>query len=151
VTQYVHRVLAVAGIGVLALHVGTILADAYAHVGVTGAVVPFTSGYRATWVGLGTLAGYLLLLTAATGLARGRLATSARAVRSWRVVHGLGYAAWALALYHGYRSGTDSSTGWVRWTYVACTGAGFGALAWRLAVQAQPRPLLRRPRRGVTA
>ena len=46
--QYVHRAARRrSALGVLVLHVVTILADSYAHVGVTGAIVPFTSGYRA--------------------------------------------------------------------------------------------------------
>jgi sulfoxide reductase heme-binding subunit YedZ len=151
VTQYVHRVLAGLGLGVLMLHIGTIVADSYAHVGVSGAVVPFTSGYRATWVGLGTVAAYLVVATAVLGLARGRIASSAGGARTWRTVHAAGYAAWALALYHGFASGTDSGVAWVRWVYVACTAAGFGALSWRLVAEGRPGSLVRRPRREVTA
>ena len=42
VVQYVHRVTASLGLGVLVLHITTILADSYAHVGWRGAIVPFT-------------------------------------------------------------------------------------------------------------
>jgi hypothetical protein len=150
-TQRVHRALAVTGIAVLAVHVGTILADSYAHVGVTGAVVPFMSGYRATWVGLGTIAAYLLVLTSALGLARGRVAASPAGARLWRPVHALGYLAWAAALYHGLRSGTDSAVAWVRWTYLACAGAGFAAMTWRLLAEMAPRLLVLRRHREVTA
>jgi sulfoxide reductase heme-binding subunit YedZ len=150
VSQYLHRSLAGLGLGVLLLHVLTIVADSYAHVGVTGAIVPFTSGYRATWVGLGTIAAYLFLLTAVLGAARGRLAVSEHGARAWRGVHTLGYVAWVFALYHGFQSGTDRNVGWVRWTFVLCALAGFAAAAWRLFAEARVRPLLRNPRREAT-
>jgi sulfoxide reductase heme-binding subunit YedZ len=132
VGQYVHRVCAGLGLGVLGLHVATILADSYAHVGVSGALVPFTSGYRATAVGLGTIAAYLFVAVAVLGMARGRLAASAAGARSWRAVHSLAYAGWAVAVVHGFTAGTDSGVGWVRALYLACIAAVAGALVARL-------------------
>jgi methionine sulfoxide reductase heme-binding subunit len=120
IVQYVHRVTASLGLGVLLLHVVTALMDSYAGVGITGAIVPFTSGYRATWVGLGTIAAYLIVLVAATGFARGRIAASEKGAAVWRTVHGLSYGAWGLALIHGFESGTDSGQTWVRFLYLAC-------------------------------
>jgi DMSO/TMAO reductase YedYZ heme-binding membrane subunit len=132
VAQYVHRVCAGFGIGVLALHVATIIADSYAHVGVSGALVPFTSGYRATAIGLGTIALYVFLAVAVLGFARGRMAASERGARRWRGVHALSYAAWGIAVVHGFTAGTDSSIGWVRLVYAGCVAAVAGALASRL-------------------
>jgi methionine sulfoxide reductase heme-binding subunit len=133
VLQYVHRTAGALGIGVLALHIVTIVADSYAHVGVTGAVIPFTSGYRATWVGLGTIAMYALLLVAGFGFARGRLAATSTGARVWRMTHLLAYGAWAVAMLHGYTSGTDSDVAWVIALYVLCLISVGGALAVRLA------------------
>jgi len=132
VAQYVHRVCAGLGLAVLVLHVGTVLADSYAGVGVSGALVPFTSGYRATAVGLGTIAAYVFVGVAVLGLARGRVAGSARAVKAWRGAHALAYAGWGLAIVHGFAAGTDSGVGWVRAIYLACIAAVIGALATRL-------------------
>jgi hypothetical protein len=151
VMQYVHRVAASLGLGVLVLHVGTILADSYAHVGVLGAIIPFTSSYRASWVGLGTIAAYTFLGVAALGFARGRLAGTARGAAIWRGLHSLAYAGWGLAMVHGFMSGTDTPVGWVRVLYILCGGAVLGSLAARLA--GPPRPDLTRhgraPRRAV--
>jgi sulfoxide reductase heme-binding subunit YedZ len=132
VAQYVHRVAAGLGLGVLVLHVGTVIADSYAHVNVSGALVPFTAGYKATAVALGTIGAYLLLAVAVLGFARGRMAGSVQAVKAWRGVHALAYAGWAVALVHGFAAGTDSAIGWVRAIYVACIAAVVGALAARL-------------------
>src|SRR5258708_7047729 len=95
VLQYLHRSAGSLGIGVLLVHILTIVADSYADVGVTGAVIPFTAGYRATWVGLGTIAMYCLVLVAGLGFARGRMAASPTGARVWRSIHALAYGAWA--------------------------------------------------------
>lgn len=131
VVQYLHRACAGLGLTVLVLHVGSVLADSYAHVGWRGALIPFTSGYRPTPVALGSLAAYTFLGVAVLGLARGRLAASARAVRVWRGLHGLGYLGWGLAVLHGFTSGTDSHVGWVRLTYLLCVGAVGASVAHR--------------------
>jgi sulfoxide reductase heme-binding subunit YedZ len=133
VVQYVHRASASLGLGVLILHVATIVADAKAHVGVTGAVVPFTANYRASWVGLGTIAAYLILLVATLGFARGRMAASPTGAASWRRVHQVSYAAWPIAIVHGFKSGTDSGVAWVRLLYLACIGAVAVAVFYRSA------------------
>ncbi len=133
VLQYVHRVAAALGIGVLVLHIATILADSYANVGVTGAIVPFTSGYRATWVGLGTLSAYALLAVSAIGFARGRMSSSVGAAKIWRTIHCFAYGAWALAIVHGFATGTDSGLLWVRALYATCGLSVVGALAFRFS------------------
>ena len=130
--QYVHRAAGGLGVGVLVLHVLTIVADSYAHVGVTGAVVPFTSSFRATWVGLGTIAAYLLLLVAVLGYARGRLAGTGRGAAVWRTLHGLGYLAWGLGMLHGLKSGTDTGVAWVSAIYVGCAALVAAAVCFRL-------------------
>jgi DMSO/TMAO reductase YedYZ heme-binding membrane subunit len=132
VLQYLHRALAGLGLAALALHVGTILADPYAHVGWLGALIPFASAYRATAVALGTIATYLLIGVAVLGLARGRIAASVRGARVWRALHGLGYLALGSALWHGVLAGTDSSVGWVRQLYLGCAVAVAASVAVRL-------------------
>jgi predicted ferric reductase len=132
VVQYLHRSFAGLGLCVLLLHVGTILADSYAHVGWRGALIPFTSGYRPTAVALGSLAAYTFLGVAVLGLARGRMAASPRGARIWRGLHGLAYAGWVLAMLHGFTAGSDSSLGWVRLLYLLCLAAVGAAIGSRL-------------------
>lgn len=130
--QYLHRVTAGLGITVLVLHIATILADSYAKVGWRGALIPFTSGYRPTWVALGSLAAYTFLFVAVLGLARGRMAASPRGARIWRGLHGLAYVGWAMAIAHGFTSGTDSGVLWVRALYLTCLVAVLASIAARL-------------------
>ena len=143
VWHYIHRVTASLGLGVLALHITTILADPYARVGWRAAVVPFTSGYRPTWVGLGTLAVYTFVLVAAVGAARGRFAATPRGAALWRQLHCLAYLGWAMAMWHGFVSGTDSDVTWVRALYVLCGVSVVGAMLARLGRVERPRGLKR--------
>lgn len=136
VAQYAHRVTASLGLAVLGLHLTTILADSFAHVGWVAALVPFTSSYRPMWIGLGSIAAYTFLLVAVTGFARGRLTGSARASAAWRVMHGLAYAGWAAAMLHGLRAGTDTGVAWVRWLYVLCFASVLASVALRVFVTA---------------
>jgi predicted ferric reductase len=130
--QYLHRVCAGFGLTVLALHIGTILADSYAHVGWRAALIPFTSSYRPVWVALGSIAAYTFIAVALLGLARGRMAASPRGARIWRTLHCLAYVGWGSAIWHGFMSGTDSSVGWVRLLYITCLVAVLGSVAARV-------------------
>ena len=133
VGQYVHRVVASLGLAVLALHIWAILADSYAGVGWVGALVPFTSGYRPTWVAVGSLAAYSFVIAALTGATRRAFANSPHGAAVWRYLHGVAYAGCALSILHGFTTGTDSSVGWVRVLYVLCLVALGSAVAVRLA------------------
>ena len=130
--QYVHRAAAVFGLLLLVVHVGTVLIDAKAKVGVVGALVPFASSYRPNAVALGSIAAYLMLLIVATGLARGRMARSARGARTWRYVHLLAYVSWGVAVVHGLLAGTDAGLAWVRVLVAACVFVVAVSLAVRI-------------------
>jgi hypothetical protein len=138
--QYLHRIFAGLGLAALGVHFGAILADSFANVGWMGALVPFTAGYRAGAVALGSLALYIFLAVAVLGLARGRIAATPRGARIWRVLHGLAYVGWGLAVLHGFTAGTDSSVGWVRNLYQLCLVAVVGSVAARLLQYRPGRP-----------
>jgi sulfoxide reductase heme-binding subunit YedZ len=137
--QYAHRTAAALGLGLVAVHVVAILADADAGVGVRGAIVPFAADYRPNTVALGSIALYLFLFVAATGVARRRLARSPRAARIWRSTHLLAYVAWISAIGHGFLTGTDSGLLWVRSLYLVCLATVLAALTLRLAAQVRLR------------
>jgi methionine sulfoxide reductase heme-binding subunit len=107
-TQELHRNLSLLAVGFIALHVITTLSDTYVHVGWWSLVVPFVSGYRRLWVGLGTLAFDAVLVVIVTSLFRDRLPHSV-----WRAIHWTVYVAWPLAFLHFLKTGTDSAPG--RW------------------------------------
>jgi sulfoxide reductase heme-binding subunit YedZ len=147
----VHRSAAVIALAMLGLHASLLVADHFVDVSVSGALVPFTAGYRGFALGLGTLAAYGFVVVAATGALRGRLAASARAARAWRGVHLSAYAAWVLAMGHGVLAGTDTLRGWALAMYGAAAFVVAGAIAARLvnAVRVSRSPLVRARRLAV--
>ncbi|MCW2798884.1 MAG: hypothetical protein JWQ70_356 [Aeromicrobium sp.] len=131
--QMAHRSAAVTGLIMLAAHIVLILTDVYVNVSLTGALLPFTAGYRPLALGLGSIAVYLFVLVAISGAARGRLATSARGARTWRRVHLMAYVGWVLSMGHGILAGTDTGTRWTTAIYVACGAAVVFAVGARLS------------------
>ncbi|GAB7006602.1 hypothetical protein JCM18899A_40750 [Nocardioides sp. AN3] len=135
VLQLAHRSAAVVTLALLGLHAVLLVLDSHVAISVPGALVPFTAGYRGIAVGLGTLALYCFAVVALTGAARGRLAGSPRAVRWWRPVHALAYAAWPLAVGHGLLAGTDSMRWWAWCLYGGSTLAVTAAVWTRLSAE----------------
>jgi sulfoxide reductase heme-binding subunit YedZ len=128
VTAGLHRNVSLLVVALVGVHVLTTVTDSYTRIGLTAAVVPFSSGYRTLWLGLGAVAFDLLLAVLLTSLVRDRLS-----YRAWRGVHWLGYACWPVALWHGLGTGTDSRVPWLLALDALCVAAVTGAACWRLS------------------
>ena len=128
VTVSLHRNLSLLTITFTGLHVLTTVTDPFASISVVSVVVPFTSGYRRIWLGLGAVAFDLLLAVLVTSLLRTRISP-----RGWRAVHWAGYACWPVALVHGLGTGTDGAARWVLAVTAVCALAVVSAGVWRLA------------------
>lgn len=128
VTLGVHRNLSLLVTVFLALHILTAELDTFAPVGWLAIVLPFLSSYRPLWLGLGTVAGDLLIALTVTSLLRARIGH-----RVWRLVHWLAYACWPLSIVHGLGTGTDTRSPFVLGLTVLCVIAVLAAVAWRLA------------------
>ncbi|MEO6512367.1 MAG: hypothetical protein ABIO16_15320 [Nocardioides sp.] len=140
IAQLVHRSAAVLTLAMLGLHTVLLVTDSYVDVSISGALVPFTAGYRALAVGLGTLSLYGFAVVSLTGAARGRLAASPRLSRAWRAVHLSAYGAWVLAMGHGVLAGTDTAQTWALALYGGCAALVGAALTTRvLAVRRHAR------------
>lgn len=137
--QAVHRATAVASIGFLLLHVTVKLA--LDHVSPVGAFIPFGLGFSGTdgLIGLGSLAGLLMVVTAVTGALRSAFASPVQVASRWRALHMLAYPAWCSALIHGLYAGRAPKP-WVIVLYSLCLVAVAGAVALR----ASPLPLKRK-------
>jgi sulfoxide reductase heme-binding subunit YedZ len=127
--QLAHRSAGVVTLALVGLHFVLLVTDRFVDLSLPGVLLPFTAGYRAVGVGLGTLAAYGLLVVAVTGALRGRLAPSVAASRAWRAVHGSAYVVWLLAMGHGLLSGTDTATWWAWPLYGSC-GLAVLAAGW---------------------
>ncbi|MGP3637926.1 hypothetical protein ACTU45_32160, partial [Streptomyces sp. 24-1644] len=163
IAQGIHRATAVASLGFLLLHVTVKVA--LGHVALIGALIPFGLGVRGTagLIGFGSLAGLLMIVTAATGALRSAFAhpsaattllgnslrsplSGGRFASRWRALHGLAYPAWCSALIHGLYAGRAAAT-WVVVMYGLCLLAVAAALCLRLL----PPPAKRRITARITS
>ncbi|MBT2480661.1 hypothetical protein [Streptomyces sp. ISL-94] len=150
--QGVHRGLAMAGLGFLALHIWVKVAQQ--RTTAAAAVVPFADGEQPVLIGLGTLAGYLFVSVAVSGAVRSVFATKSRSLW-WRALHIGAYPAWGASLVHGLKAGRPAAL-WVTAAYALCLVGVATVLAIRLksrmhgarsrpspapaATRARPRP-----------
>ncbi|HXY91574.1 MAG TPA: ferric reductase-like transmembrane domain-containing protein, partial [Acidimicrobiia bacterium] len=138
VIEFVHRNVSLLVVAFLALHVTTVVADAYAPIGWKDAVVPFASPYRPFWLGLGAVGCDLVIALVVTSLLRHRLG-----FRTWRVVHWLAYVCWPVAVLHGLGTGTDTKVGVVLVITALCVVAVLAAALLRLVTALADRPAAR--------
>ncbi|MEV1019152.1 cytochrome b/b6 domain-containing protein [Streptomyces sp. NPDC050264] len=134
--QGVHRATAIASLGFLLLHVSVKVA--LAHVTLIGALIPFGAGVTGSsgLIGIGVLAGLLMVTTGITGALRSSMASPAGLAARWRATHMLAYPAWCMALIHGLYAGRPPKT-YVVVLYCLCLLAVAGAVGLRAA----PRPV----------
>ncbi|HEY2668855.1 MAG TPA: ferric reductase-like transmembrane domain-containing protein [Rugosimonospora sp.] len=128
--QAVHRATASTAMIFLCVHVFTKIVEG--HASVVDVVVPFVASHKVVYIGLGTIASYLMFLVTWTGIIRGRFAGSAHP-GLWRAVHASAYLSWIFALFHGLESGRQAKT-WVTVSYVVCVILVSLALLVRLSV-----------------
>ena len=137
--QAVHRTTAVASIAFLLLHITTKVA--LDHTQLVAAIIPFSLGVTgsAGLIGLGSLAGLLMIFVGITGALRSNFASPAPVAARWRAMHMLAYPAWCAALIHGLYAGRAAKPIFVI-MYGMCLVGVAGALALRTA----PRPVKRK-------
>lgn len=124
--QGLHKNLTLLSIAFVGIHVVTTVADGFAPIALTDAVIPFASPYRPVWLGLGTVAFDLLLALTVTSLLRARVG-----LRTWKALHWLAYASWPVALLHSFGTGSDARVSWLVLLGAACTLAVAAAALWR--------------------
>jgi hypothetical protein len=109
--QSAHRTLSMLAVVFLGLHILTEAAGG--RISAVAVFVPFAAGL---YVGLGTLAAYLMAVVAWTGLIRARFAGGGRPWL-WRTLHSISYLCWPVALLHGLRAGRPPAV-WVTASYL---------------------------------
>ncbi|MDH6215643.1 cytochrome b/b6 domain-containing protein [Streptomyces pseudovenezuelae] len=137
--QAVHRTTSVASIAFLLLHITTKIA--LDHTQLIAALVPFSLGVTgsAGLIGMGSLAGLLMIFVGVTGALRSNFAAPAPVAARWRAMHMLAYPAWGLSLVHGLYAGRAAKSQFTI-MYSLCLIAVIAALALRAA----PRPVKRK-------
>ncbi|MFH8799596.1 cytochrome b/b6 domain-containing protein [Streptomyces sp. NPDC017936] len=139
IAQGVHRVTAVGSIAFLLVHVTIKLA--LEHTVLIAALIPFSLGVSgsAGLIGLGSLAGLLMIFVGITGALRNQFASPAPVAARWRAMHMLAYPALCAALIHGLFAGRAAKPFFVV-SYELCLAGVIAALALRAA----PRPVKRK-------
>ncbi|AXI86675.1 cytochrome b/b6 domain-containing protein [Streptomyces griseoincarnatus] len=144
IAQAVHRATAVAAVFFLLIHI--VIKLALDHTTWIAAVIPFglvltddeTVMGRSFLIGLGTLAGMLMIFVAITGVLRNRFASPAEVAARWRAVHMLAYPAWCAALVHGLYAGRAAKP-----VFLVLYGLSLLGVFAALMLRASPRPVKR--------
>ncbi len=122
-----HRRVSLIAVLFVAVHVLSAVADSYVGISLAAVIVPFTSAYRPLEVGLGVVALDLGIAVIGTSLLRTRIGW-----KTWRLVHWLAYAAYPIAILHGFTSATDLRSGALLAVTVLCLLAVAAAIGFRL-------------------
>jgi hypothetical protein len=132
VAQGIHRVTAVASIAFLLVHITVKLA--LDHTVLIAALIPFSLGVKGLGglIGLGSLAGLLMIFVGITGALRNQFAAPAVVAARWRAMHMLAYPALCAALVHGLFAGRPAKTFFMV-SYELCLVGVMAALALRAA------------------
>jgi sulfoxide reductase heme-binding subunit YedZ len=124
----VHRNASLIALGLLLVHMFSLLFDPYAQLRLVNLIIPFGATYRPFWLGLGTLAMDLLIVVWLSTLVRHRIGAAA-----WRTIHWVTYAIWPIALLHALFTGTDAGRLWMRAIAGGCLLLVSAAVIWRLS------------------
>lgn len=118
------------------MHGAVIVIDTYAPFSWKEILVPFAAPKHPGLNGIGTLAGYGMLLLVFTSDIRHKMNKYV-----WRAVHLLAYPIFGMALVHGLALGTDTAHAAVRWMYVLSATLVVGMTAARMFFPAErPKP-----------
>ena len=139
----IHRTAALTGVGLVAVHVGSLMFDPFAQLRLVDVVFPFLGSYRPFYLGLGTLALDLLGVVTVVSLLRHRVGP-----RVFQSVHWLTYVLWPVALIHALGNGTDAASVWMTGLAATCFAAVTLALGWRLMPSYEDRGHKRNPRKA---
>jgi sulfoxide reductase heme-binding subunit YedZ len=124
-----HRVLALLGLGAVALHGAALLLDTTVHLSPAALLVPGLSPYRPVATGIGVIAAELMVVVYASFSLRRRIGA-----RNWRRLHWATFAIFAAATVHGLGTGTDSTRPWASVLYLSAIALVVFAVAWRALV-----------------
>lgn len=133
-TASLHANIALLSIACLVAHILTTVVDEFVPIGWVDVVVPFRSAYRPVWLGLGTVAGLLLIAVVVTASLRQMMSPQV-----WRRTHYLVYAAWPISVMHGLGTGSDTTNRVVLLLTFGCVLMVTVATVVRLSLADGPR------------
>lgn len=122
-----HGWLSPLALALVLAHGGVLLADNYVRFDIIDLLVPFASERWPLAVGIGVLAGYLVLVVHASFGLRKRIGTA-----MWRRLHYLSFVAFVLVTVHALAVGTDRANPWFASVYVVLLGVVVSLLGIRI-------------------
>jgi len=122
-----HGWLSPLALALVLTHGGVLLADNYVRFDVIDLLVPFGCSRWPLAVGIGVLAGYLVLVVHASFGLRKRIGTT-----MWRRLHYLSFVAFVLVTVHALAVGTDRANPWFASVYVVLLVAVVSLLGIRV-------------------
>ena len=122
-----HRTVALTAVGLIVVHVVSLLFDPYAQLRLIDLAVPFLGAYRPLWLGLGTVAVDLAAVVTVVSLLRHRIGP-----RVFRLVHWAVYALWPVAVLHAVGAGTNRGSLWMIGVVTGCVTGVAASVGWRL-------------------
>lgn len=125
--QGVHKVAALTGVLLLAVHICVVVVDPFVDVSWADVWWPFGADYQRVAVGLGAVAIDILLVVLVTSMVRRRMSP-----RGWWLIHLTAYLAYGLTIAHAIVAGTDTKQPLVFALTTGCVGAVLGAVTFRL-------------------
>jgi hypothetical protein len=133
VTDGLHRHVTIVGLVFTAVHTLAVWLDPFTAFAPSEVFVPFASHDRPLWIGMGTVAAYLMVAVYLSEKIRPHIGYG-----WWRRFHYVSFAIFVLGTLHGIGSGSDTATWWAVAIYAACVGSVVVLLAWRLSVALAP-------------
>ena len=114
----IHEYVSLLGIGFGIFHAFILLGDKYIEFTVKQILIPFTTvGYKPFYVGFGQVTLYGWLIIALSFYIKSRIGQ-----KTWRWLHYVSFAIYAMGIYHGITSGTDTKEVWAQ-NYYWISGA----------------------------
>lgn len=134
-----HRILAILGLALVALHGVALVMDNYMPTRWIDLVVPGGIAYRPLWVAFGVLGMWLMVIVSVTAAMRKHLGA-----KVWKGIHLASYGVFVTATVHGVMAGTDSAQPWMIAIYLGSIALVIGVATRRLL--AGPNAPLKRRR-----
>jgi sulfoxide reductase heme-binding subunit YedZ len=121
-----HQFSALLALALIALHVFSLLGDQYMNPALSDLLVPLSGSYRPVWTALGIVSFYILIIIVLSSYTRRFIGQ-----RVWRMIHMISFGLFYVILYHGLRSGTDSSALWAQIIYLVTGTTAAFLFLWR--------------------
>jgi predicted ferric reductase len=124
-----HKFTAILGGSLAVLHVFSLLGDTYLHFSLKSLLVPLASSFQPLWTALGVIGlygGAIIVLSSYLSKLIGK--------KVWRTVHYISYVLFFVVLFHGLKTGTDSSLVWMQVLYIFTGSAAAFLLLWRFLI-----------------